>query len=122
MARYVLACILLSVSGFGATNGDPRIADAAMRGDKVALRALLQQKVDLNQPQADGTTALHWAARRDDLDSADLLLRGGANANAATRYGVTPLSLAATNGNAAMIEKLLAAFPFVAASDSGVTP
>ena len=47
----------------------------------------------------------------------DWLLRAGANANAANRYGVTPLSLAATNGNAAMIEALMKA-----GADANATP
>jgi ankyrin repeat protein len=60
-----------------------------------------------NEP--DGTTPLHTAVLGNDIKSVDVLLRGGANASAATRYGVTPLYLACVNGNAAMIEKLLAA-------------
>ena len=54
-------------------------------------------------------TALHWAAYQDDLETPALLVRAGANAKAANRYGVTPLSLACTNGNAAMVELLLKA-------------
>ena len=73
------------------------------------MRALLQQRVDVNTPEADGTTALHWAAHRDDLDTVDLLIRAGANVKAANRYGVTPLSLACENGNAAIVERLLKA-------------
>src|SRR2546427_13101718 len=37
------------------------IADAAMKGDKTALRALLQQKEDVNAHQSAGAAALHWA-------------------------------------------------------------
>ena len=73
------------------------------------IRALLQQHVDVNAPQVDGMTALHWAAYQDDLEMAELLVHAGANANAANRYGVTPLSLACTNGNGAMVELLLKA-------------
>jgi uncharacterized protein len=65
-----------------------------------------------NSPQpsaADSSTSLHNAVYQDDLKQAEALLRAGANAKAATRYGVTPLSLACTNGNAAMIELLLKA-------------
>jgi ankyrin repeat protein len=60
----------------------------------------------VNAPQADGMTALHWAAYLDDLETAKLLV--SANAKATNRYGVTPLSLACQNGNTAMVEFLLA--------------
>ena len=56
---------------------------------------------------ADGSTALHWAAQRNNAQLVDLLLAAGANAKAATRYNITPLYLAALNGNAAIIERLL---------------
>jgi ankyrin repeat protein len=58
---------------------------------------------------ADGTTPLHWAARSNDLDAADRLIRSGADPKAANRDGATPMFLAAENGNAAMIEKLIQA-------------
>jgi ankyrin repeat protein len=98
--------ILLSVTGLQA---DSRLADAAQSQDNATVHALLKQKVDVNTPQPDGTTALHWAVRQDDLETADLLIHAGANVKAANRFGATPLSLAATNGNAAMIEMLLKA-------------
>jgi len=69
----------------------------------------LLKKADVNAPQADGTTALHWAARWDDLDMAAALIRAGANPQAANRDGATPMFLAAQNGSAAMIEALLKA-------------
>jgi ankyrin repeat protein len=59
--------------------------------------------------QGDGTTTLHLAVQRDDLQAADKLIRSGADVKAANRYGVTPLQLAATNGNAALVERLIAA-------------
>ena len=61
----------------------------------------------MNGAQADGMTALHWAAYHDDVATAKLLLAAGANPRARNRYGVTPLSLACTNGNAALVELLL---------------
>ncbi|HEX4274257.1 MAG TPA: ankyrin repeat domain-containing protein [Bryobacteraceae bacterium] len=85
------------------------IADAVANRNPTAVRTLLQTKADPNAPQSDGTTALHWAAHWDDLETATFLLRAGANPKAANRDGATPMFLAAQNGSAAMIEKLLAA-------------
>jgi ankyrin repeat protein len=81
--------------------------DAVKSGDRATAISLLQQKPDVNATKPDGTTALMWASRKDDLDLADRLIHAGANAKAANRYGVTALSLACTNGSAPMIEKLL---------------
>jgi ankyrin repeat protein len=85
------------------------VADAAMRGEAAAVRALLTRNTDVNAPQADGATALHWAAYRGDQELAGLLIRAGANAKAANRQGVTPLWLASINGDAAMIAALITA-------------
>ena len=86
---------------------DVRLASAAARRDAAAVRTLLTQKVDVNAPDAQGTPALHWAVRLDDLDLAKLLLSAGADATLANRYGLTPLTLAVTNGNPALIRMLL---------------
>jgi ankyrin repeat protein len=96
---------------FGATiaGNNVKLVDAIRSGDKATALALLQQKAEVNAPEPDGTTAIAWAARQDDLEMADRLIRAGADVKAANRYGVTPLSLACINGNAAMIEKLLKA-------------
>ena len=83
------------------------LADAAERTDRPAIASLLKQRVDVNAPQADGMTALHWAAYQDDGELASLLIRAGANVKAVSRYGLTPLSLACTNGNAAIVKLLL---------------
>jgi ankyrin repeat protein len=64
---------------------------------------------DINAPEADGTTPLHWAVRADDLAKVNKLLSAGADVKAANRYGVTPLFLACQNANPAMIELLLKA-------------
>jgi ankyrin repeat protein len=78
-----------------------------MKGDKAALRSLLVQKADVNASQPDGATAIQWAAYRDDLEMADLLMTAGANVKLANREGASPLYLASIRGNPAMIEKLL---------------
>ncbi len=85
------------------------VADAAMRGDLAAVRALVAKKADVNAPQGDGATALHWAAYRGNREMLEVLLRAGANAKAANRAGSTPLWLASINGDAGIIGALLAA-------------
>jgi ankyrin repeat protein len=112
VSRWPIVCLALVVSLFitvNASGAAVSLVDAVKKADKTTVRALLKQRVDVNGAEPDGTTALHWAARVDDLESADLLLRAGANAKAANRYGVTPLLLACLNGNSAMIERLLKA-------------
>jgi ankyrin len=69
--------------------------------------AVFAAEEDAKAVGPDGTTALHWAVRGDDLPKVESLLRAGANANAVDRYGITPLNLAAVNGNTAIIRKLL---------------
>src|SRR5712672_2153792 len=87
----------------------PALLDAARSADTAALRALLQKKVDVNVSEPDGTTALHWASYRDDVESADLLIRAGGKVNAANDLGATPLWAAAQNGSEAMVRRLLSA-------------
>ena len=85
------------------------LADAVQRGDAATVQALLKKKIDVNAPQADGATALHWAAYRSDVESTAALIRAGANINLANNYGVTPLALAAQQGNPAVLDLLLKA-------------
>jgi ankyrin repeat protein len=74
-----------------------------------AVRTLLKQKLDVNGPQGDGATALHWAVHLDDAAVVDLLIGAGARANAANDTGATPLHLACTNRNGRIVERLLTA-------------
>lgn len=97
--------LLLPVAGFCAVGS--AVADAAMHGDRAAVRQLIAQHADVNAPQADGATALHWAVFKNDREMVDLLLGAGANPKAANRDGSTPLWLASVNGNAAIITALL---------------
>ena len=110
LLTLLLALTLAATAARAATRGATTdVADAAMRGDHQALRAAIARKADVNVPQADGTTALHWAVDRDDLEAADLLIGAGARVAARTREGVTPIQLAAVNGSAAMLDRLLKA-------------
>ena len=85
------------------------VAEAAMKGDKAAVKTLIAQKADVNAPQADGATALQWASYKNDLEMADLLIAAGAKPDSRSREGATALYLAGVNGSAPMMEKLLKA-------------
>src|SRR5262249_38069535 len=108
----IAATMLLPVAGYGAETGtSTRLADAARDRDIDAVRALLAKPgangLDINAAGSDGTPALHWVVRIDDVETAKLLIRAGADVSLANRYGVTPLALAAANGNAEMIRVLV---------------
>jgi ankyrin repeat protein len=110
--RTTLFIFLLGASSGSALAGAgaAEVADAAQNRNIDALRVFLTQKrSDVNATQADGTTALHWAAHWNDLEAVTLLLKAGANVKAVNRYGVTPLSEAVVSGNVALVEALLAA-------------
>jgi len=100
----LLVCTTAFVRGAGSD-----VADAVMKGDAAAVRKLVAAKADVNAPQVDGATALHWAVYRDNLELTDLLLRAGADVKATNREGVTALAMASLYGNPAMIERLLKA-------------
>ena len=96
------AVVLIAAAALAAS-----LPEAAQRMDRASIQAQLKQKADPNTAQPDGTTALHWAAHQDDLETAKLLITAGANAKAVNKFGETPLSLACTNGSGPMVEMLL---------------
>ncbi|MEZ4417673.1 MAG: ankyrin repeat domain-containing protein [Gemmatimonadota bacterium] len=103
-----LSALLASTLLLAATGPESPVADAAMRGEREAVRALLSRGADVNAAQGDGMTALHWAAERGDAELARLLLEAGAEVGTATRNGAyTPLHLAARVGDAATVRALL---------------
>jgi ankyrin repeat protein len=108
-AVAVLAVRLGAADVVWTTAAPAPLADAVERGDAQAVQALLKKKVDVNAPQADGTTALHWAAYRSDAESAAALIRAGVDVNVRNNYGVTPLALAADQGSASVLSLLLKA-------------
>ena len=109
--HIVVLALTLSVAGALPLSAavDSALIDAVKRQDADAIRRLLGEGADPNEPQADGATALHWAAHREHTDAVDLLLGAGADVNAVNRLGASALFLASKNGDADLIERLLAA-------------
>jgi ankyrin repeat protein len=105
--RVTWFAAVVCVAGLGAAGSNAPLADAVQRGDTQAVQALLKSGADVNAPQSDGATALHWAAYLDQVDTAALLIRAGAKVDTSNDYGMTPLALAAANGNAAIVDRLL---------------
>jgi ankyrin repeat protein len=103
-----LVAALLITSVTSATAATP-LVDAVKSGNRAAAVELIDKRTDVNAAEPDGTTPLHWAVHRNDLDLVDRLLKAGANAKATNDYGATPMSEAAVTGNAALIERLLKA-------------
>jgi uncharacterized protein len=109
--RYLIVVGVAAMTAYftaGAAPSSP-VADAAMKGDIAAVKALISQHADVNVPQADGATALQWAAYDNNLALADLLIAAGADVKKANREGATPMYLASIRGSAPMIERLLKA-------------
>jgi Ankyrin repeats (3 copies) len=107
MSRRNLATLSLVVLIGSSVRADARevipLIEAAKTSDGAAVQTLLKAGADVNAASVDGTTSLHWAARRDAAEVADLLIRAGAHPDRPNRYGVTPLALAAANGSGEMI-------------------
>ena len=120
---FFLVCMTAVVGLAVAAAPDLRLVDAAARQDMQAVRALIDQGVDVNVRRADGATALIWAAHWDDREAVALLLGVGADVNAADDHGVTPLMRASENASPEMVEALLAAGADAGvAQASGLTP
>jgi ankyrin repeat protein len=88
---------------------DLRLVAAAKARNSAAAVALLSKRIDPNIAEPDGTTALHWAVRYDEVALVERLIKAGAKPDVANRYGVTPIALACESASAAIVEQLLKA-------------
>lgn len=106
VASWLTAVMLSSVPA-PASGADGLLTTAAEENDTDAVRAMLGKGGDVNQAQADGMTALHWAAYHDNEKLVRLLVQAHANVKAVNAYGVSPLSIGCQNGSAPVVELLL---------------
>ena len=101
--RVAVLSGLAVVSCFGTD-----LINAVQDDDKAQVAALLSKRVNVNEKDEDGSTALAWAAVRCNTEIAGLLLKAHANPNLTNDQGIGPLSLAMTNGSPAIAQLLLA--------------
>ena len=122
LVGFALLAALASVAG--TPRGESPVADAAMRDDVAAVRALLADGADVNAPRGDGMTGLHWAALNGNVEIAGLLIGAGADLEAATRIGAhAALHVAAKEGNGEIVAALAEAGANVASvTETGATP
>src|SRR5689334_17134309 len=106
---WVFAAAIASTALAADLGSTSPLVDAVKAGNRTAALALISQKANVNAPESDGTTALHWAAHNNDPDLVDRLLKAGADAKVQNEFGATPMSEAAFNANTEIIDKLLKA-------------
>jgi len=83
------------------------LIEAAKANNTTTALAAIADKVDVNAKSADGTTALHWAIYKDNVQVVQRLIKAGADVKTANAFGATPMSEAAVVGNAAVIEQTI---------------
>ncbi len=101
----LLAAVL--VAGPVLAAGDAELVDAVKNQDREKMLNLVMAKTNLNTRADDGSTALLWAAHWNDLESAALIIRAGADPEIANDLKMTPLSEACLNGSPEMVALLL---------------
>ncbi|MEY3659244.1 MAG: hypothetical protein RLZZ169_69 [Pseudomonadota bacterium] len=99
-----LCAVLVTISASGTAE---TLVAAARRDDAAGVQALLRGADDVNQPQSDGTTALHWAVYNGNLPLVRALIKAGADVTVRNDYGSSPMSEAAVRGSAELLELLL---------------
>ena len=106
----VLLTLLCAVPGPVRAAVDAPLADAVMRQDHDAVRALLAAGAAVDAPRGDGMTALHWAARHGDVETGPPAPRGRHRPRSVRPVSAahTPLHVAGRAGHAPVIAALLA--------------
>ena len=105
--RGLWLAALLGVSSLGAAGKDALLADAVQRGDRQAVLSLLKTQADVNAPQSDGATALHWAAYLDDADTTAAADQSRSPRRYRQQLRHHSAGAGRGNGNAAVIDRLL---------------
>jgi ankyrin repeat protein len=104
LGRLLVAVGLTGVAGAAAAS---ELANLIEAGQRRAAIDLIEQGADVNAAQGDGTTPLHWAVYRVDIEMTALLLGHGADPGAVNAYGSSPLGEAVKVAAEELVEMLL---------------
>ena len=96
------------VGGWNAGKQNPAkdLIEAIRKGHPAVVHAFLAKGSDSNSRDANGGTALHWAASRGSTEIARLLLDAGADPAATDGDGKTPREVAEAKGKNKLVELL----------------
>lgn len=83
------------------------LMNAALENDSETIKILIEDGVDLEEVDIEGSTALQWAVSYGQYNAAQVLLEAGANPNAIDDYDNSPLMLATLSENVDMVNLLL---------------
>lgn len=88
---------------------DRDLIEGVKKGSAPIVHAFIAKGASVDATDANGGTALHWAAGRGSLDVVNLLLAHGADLNARDRAGLSALAVARKKQRADIVEALVAA-------------
>ncbi len=96
------AIALLAATGCGGveTEGENSVYAAARAGDVGSVREALDYGFEVNRPDANGMTVLHYAAGANQLDVVEMLINEfGASVTVKDAQGRSPVDVARESGS-----------------------
>jgi ankyrin repeat protein len=116
-------CALFFSDTYNSTEYHP-VHEVTLNGNQTEMDRLLDLNPELiNVPDYDSNTLLHLAVLRNEIGEVKDLLARGAKVNAQNRAKMTPMHIAAKQGEHEIVVLILAHHPNLALTDSrGWTP
>ena len=110
-----MIAIFLIVSGCGSTTP---LIKASTKGDSSAVKKLINEGANINEPDSAGATPLHYAVSTGNYNLVKMLIDKGADVNARDKGDSTPLMNAICYNNVDMVKLLIESGADVNAKDS----
>src|SRR6201987_5384740 len=104
MKRAIFAVIFCLAAVTTAAAADDSLAGLIQGGNRDAALKRIAAGADVNAAQGDGTTPLHWAVYKIDVDLVRALLEHGAKPDVISNYGSSPFAGAGEVVNTRLVE------------------